>query len=242
MPYRHAYEHIPAQVWTASPDGMLNYVNAEAAAFMGVPDEDLHGTGWGNSVHPQDVVVAAPRWTHSCATGEHYEQVFRLRNGTDQRYYWFIARANAVRDSEGRINHWVGVNTRIDGIALAQEVGRASFEANSVSQAVFDQLPVAMVVLAGAGLKVQRATAAARRFAVLDRVEQQPLLAAFPQLSRLCESGELTEVMVLGEGRRITDLRISVDHGAPMRFDLICEPLHDARGAVEGLTLAFLPA
>jgi hypothetical protein len=32
MAYRHAYEHIPAQVWTAAPDGMLNYVNAVTAA------------------------------------------------------------------------------------------------------------------------------------------------------------------------------------------------------------------
>lgn len=242
MPYRHAYDYIPAQVWTASPDGMLNYVNAEAAAFMGVMEEELFGSGWGNSVHPQDIVVAAPRWTHSIATGEHYEQVFRLRNGSDQRYYWFIARANAVRDDAGNISHWVGVNTRIDGIALAHEVGRFAFEANSLSQAVFDQLPVAMVVLAGAGLKVQRATAAARRFAAIDMVEQQPLLAAYPQLSSVCESGELTEVMMLGEGRRITDLRIAAGDGKPMPFDLICEPLHDAHGAVEGLTLAFLPA
>jgi PAS domain S-box-containing protein len=242
MPYRHAYEHIPAQVWTAAPDGMLNYVNAEAAAFMGVPEEELLGTGWGNSVHPQDIVVAAPRWTHSITTGEPYEQLFRLRNGSDQRYYWFIARANTVHDDQGRISHWVGVNTRIDGIALAHEVGRVAFEANSLSQTVFDQLPVAMVVLAGAGLKVQRATAAARRFAAMDVVEQMPLLVAYPQLSSVCESGELTEVMMLGEGRRITDLRISVADGKPMAFDLICEPLHDARGAVEGLTLAFLPA
>lgn len=242
MPYRHAYEHIPAHVWTAAPDGMLDYVNADAAAFMGLPEEELLGAGWGNSVHPQDIVVAAPRWTHSVATGEGYEQVFRLRNGHDQRYYWFIARANAVRDDQGNISHWVGVNTRIDGIALAQEVGRVAFEANSLSQAVFDQLPVAMVVLAGAGLKVQRATAAARRFAAIAMVEQKPLLTAYPQLSSLCESGELTEVMMLGEGRRIPDVQIAVGDAKPMRFDLICEPLHDGRGAVEGLTLAFLPA
>lgn len=242
MPYRHAYENIPAQVWTASPDGMLNYVNAEAAAFMGVAEEELFGTGWGNSVHPQDIVVAGSRWTHSVATGETYEQVFRLRNGTDQRYYWFISRANAVSDNEGRISHWVGVNTRIDGIALAQEVGRVAFEANSVSHTVFDQLPVAMIVLGGAGLRVQRATAAARKFAAMEMVNQQPLLVAYPQLASVCESGELTEVMVLGEGRRIADLRMSVADGKPMAFDLMCEPLHDARGSVEGLTLAFLPA
>ena len=40
----------------------------------------------------------------------------------------------------------------------------------------------------------------------MDMVEQQPLLAAYPQLSSLCESGELTEVMMLGEGRRITTI------------------------------------
>lgn len=242
MPYRHAYDHIPAQVWTASPDGMLDYVNDEAAAYMGVPEDDLHGSGWGNAVHPQDIVLAVPRWSHSIATGEPYEQLFRLRNGTDQRYYWFISRANAVRDAEGRISHWVGVNTRIDGIALAHEVGRVAFEANSLSQAVFDQLPVAMIVLAGAGLKVQRATAAARRFAAIEKVEQQSLLAAYPQLANLCESGELTEVMMLGEGRRIADIPLTLVDGKTMLCDVICEPLQDARGEVEGLTLAFLPA
>ncbi len=242
MPYRHAYEYIPAQVWTASPDGMLNYANAEAAVFMGVAEEELLGTGWGNSVHPQDIVVAAPRWAHSIANGEPYEQLFRLRNGTDHRYYWFISRANAVHDVEGRITHWVGVNTRIDGIALAHEVGRVAFEANSVSHRVFDQLPVAMIVLGGAGLRVQRATAAARKFSAMETVDQQPLLVAYPQLASVCESGELTEVMVLGEGRRIADLRMSEADGKPMSFDLMCEPLHDARGTVEGLTLAFLPA
>ncbi|MGV8922281.1 MAG: PAS domain-containing protein [Thermomonas sp.] len=242
MPYRHAYEDIPAQVWTASPDGMLNYVNAEASAFMGVPEEELFGAGWGNSVHPQDIVVSAPRWMHSITTGEPYEQVFRLRNGAEKRYYWFISRANAVCDEEGRISHWVGVNTRIDGMALAHEVGRVALETNSLSQDVFDQLPVAMIVLGGAGLRVQRATAAARKFAAMEMVDQQPLLVAYPQLASLCESGELTEVMVLGEGRRIADLRMSVADGKPMAFDVMCEPLHDARGAVEGLTLAFLPA
>ena len=240
--FRHAYDLIPAQVWTAEADGMLNYVNAEAAAYMGVPEVDLHGTGWGNLVHPQDIVVAAPRWAHSVATGEPYEQLFRLRNASDQRYYWFIARANVVHDDAGRVSHWVGVNTRIDGIALAHEVGRIAFDADSLSQAVFDQLPVAMVVLAGPGLRVQRANAAARRFAAMPAVEQQPLPTAYPQLAGLCESGELTEVMMLGEGCRITDLRIAVADGKPMAFDLICEPLHDARGEIEGLTLAFLPA
>ncbi|MGV8942734.1 PAS domain-containing protein [Thermomonas sp.] len=242
MPYRHAYENIPAQVWTASPDGMLNYVNPEAAAFMGLPEEELHGSGWGDAVHPQDIVAAAPRWSLSIATGERYEQLFRLRSGIDQRYHWFISRANAVRDEDGCITHWVGVNTRIDGIALAHEVGRVAFAANSVSHGVFDQLPVAMIVLGGAGLRVQRTTAAARRFAAMEMVDQQPLLVAYPQLASLCESGELTEVMMLGEGRRFSDLLLSVAEGKPMAFDVMCEPLHDAHGTVEGLTLAFLPA
>ena len=242
MPYRHAYEHIPTQVWTAAPDGMLNYANPEAAIYMGVPEEDLHGSGWGSAVHPQDFVKAAPRWAHSVETGEPYEQVFRLRNGAENRYYWFISRANAVRDDDGRISHWVGVNTRIDGMALAHEVGRIAFESNSLSHSVFDQLPVAMIVLGGAGLRVQRTTAAARRFAAMEVVDQQPLLAAYPQLARLCESGELTEVMMLGQGRRIADLQMSVAGERPSAFDVMCEPLHGLNGDVEGLTLAFLPA
>lgn len=242
MPYRHAYEHIPAQVWTAAPDGMLNYVNAETAAYMGLPEEELYGSGWANVVHPQDIVAAAPRWQQSVATGEPYEQLFRLRQGSDQRYYWFIARAIAVRDGDRRIDHWVGVNTRIDGIALAHEIGRVAMESNSLSHAVFDQLPVAMVVLAGAGLRVLRATNAAHRFAALPRVEQQPLLKAFPQLSALGESGVLTEVMVMDEGRRIASVSLVDTDGMASSFDVVCEPMKGAQGRVEGLTLAFLPS
>lgn len=242
MTYRHAYEDIPAQVWTAARDGMLSYVNAETVRFMGVPEEELHGTGWANVVHPQDIVVAAPRWEHSVATGTPYEQLFRLRNGSDQRYYWFLARANAVRDELGRISHWVGVNTRIDGISLAQDMGRVVFDANSLQATVFEQLPVALVVLAGAGLRVQRATASARSFAALANVEQQPLVAAYPQLRGVCESGVLAEVMALGEGRRIAEIRFAKDDGSALLFDVVCEPLRDAGGGIEGMTLAFLPA
>ena len=61
MPYRHAYDSIPAQIWTADPQGLLNYVNAVTEAYMGVPAEDLHGTGWGDAVHPQDLAAALPR-------------------------------------------------------------------------------------------------------------------------------------------------------------------------------------
>ncbi len=242
MTYRHAYEDIPAQVWTAARDGMLSYVNAETVRFMGVPDEDLLGTGWANVVHPQDIVMAAPRWQHSVATGAPYEQLFRLRKGSDQRYYWFLSRANAVRDELGRISHWVGVNTGIDGISLAQDMGRVVFDANSLQATVFEQLPVALVVLTGAGLRVQRATASARSFAALANVEQQPLLAAYPQLRGLCESGLLAEVMTLGEGRRIAEIPFDRDDGAVMAFDVVCEPLRDASGGIEGMTLAFLPA
>jgi PAS domain-containing protein len=209
---------------------------------MGVPEEDLHGTGWGNTVHPQDIVVAGLRWTHSIDTGEPHEELFRLRSGADQRYYWLVSRAIAVRNGDSRISHRVGMNTRIDGIALAQEIGRVSMESNSLSHAVFDQLPVAMVVWSGVGLRVQRATSAARRYASLQAVEQQPLLAAYPELSMLCESGELTEVMLLGEGRRIANVSLTDRDGMAADFDVVCEPLSGLQGRVEGPTLAFLPA
>jgi PAS domain S-box-containing protein len=49
---RFLAESIPQMVWTATPDGMLDYVNRQGAEYFGVPQEALHGAGWLLGVHP----------------------------------------------------------------------------------------------------------------------------------------------------------------------------------------------
>ncbi|WP_158619923.1 PAS domain-containing protein [Corallococcus sicarius] len=110
--YRFLAETIPVQVWTATPDGLLDYVSGRAVDEFGVPLETLLSEGWLNVLHPEDRPLAIERWTSALRTGEGYEVEFRLRLASGQ-YAWYLARAVPQRDANGRILQWLGTNTNI---------------------------------------------------------------------------------------------------------------------------------
>jgi PAS domain S-box-containing protein len=100
------------QVWTASPDGMLDWFSNRIYMYSGLALSDLQGTGWTRLVHPDDLEVATQRWSRALGTGETYETEFRLR-GVDGAYRWHLARALPIRAADGSITRWVGTNTDI---------------------------------------------------------------------------------------------------------------------------------
>ena len=110
--YRFLAETIPVQVWTATPDGLLDYVSGRAVDEFGVPLRTLLSEGWLNVLHPEDRPLAIERWTSALRTGEGYEVEFRLKLASGQ-YAWYLARAVPQRDANGRILQWMGPNTNI---------------------------------------------------------------------------------------------------------------------------------
>ncbi len=110
---------IPQQVWTAQPDGSLDFVNQQVIDYFGRSFDEMIGTGWVDLVHPDDVHQTILHWTRSLATGEDYEMSFRLRRA-DSTYLWHIARASAVFDAEGKIIQWVGTSTDITRVKEAE--------------------------------------------------------------------------------------------------------------------------
>ncbi|MDB4885602.1 MAG: domain S-box [Gemmatimonadetes bacterium] len=111
--YRFLAEAIPVQIWTARPDGSLDYVTRRVADYFGLTSEQILADGWQNIVHPHDLPATVERWTRSLATGEPYEVEFRLR-GSDGVYRWHLARALAQLDDEGGVVKWFGTNTLIE--------------------------------------------------------------------------------------------------------------------------------
>ena len=111
--YRFLAEAIPVQIWTATPDGALDYVTQRVADYFGVTVAEVLGAGWQHVIHPDDLPLAVERWRHSLATGEPYEVEFRLR-GADGQYRWHIARALPQLDEAGTVVHWFGTNTDIE--------------------------------------------------------------------------------------------------------------------------------
>ena len=111
--YRFLAEAIPVLIWTALPDGRLDYVTERVARYFGIPAEQLLRDGWRDVVHPDDLPRVAERWARSLATGEPYKVEFRLR-AADGTYRWHLGRAQAQLDDQGRIVRWFGTNTDIE--------------------------------------------------------------------------------------------------------------------------------
>jgi len=111
--YRFLAEAIPVLVWTALPDGQLDYVTERTARYFGVTCETLLRDGWKDVVHPDDLAEVAGRWSHSLQTGAPYKVEFRLR-GADGSYRWHVGNALAQLDDDGRVVRWFGTNTDID--------------------------------------------------------------------------------------------------------------------------------
>lgn len=111
--YRFLAEATPVQIWTATPDGALDYVTQRVADYFGTTTEHVLGEGWQHVIHPDDLPRAVERWTHALATGDPYEVEFRLRDANGS-YRWHIARALPQRDESGKVVHWFGTNTDIE--------------------------------------------------------------------------------------------------------------------------------
>ena len=132
---------IPVQVWTATPEGQLDYVSDRTAEYFGLTERELLGAGWVALLHPDDVARTLERWTRSLATGEPYEVEFRLRHGARGDYRWHLSRATAQRDEEGGILRWFGTNTDIEDRRRAEaELERLTREAMEANRAKSDFL------------------------------------------------------------------------------------------------------
>ncbi len=111
--YRFLAEAIPVQIWTAQPNGALDYVTQRVADYFGTTTERVLGEGWQGVIHPDDLAEVVERWTHSLTTAAPYQVEFRLRRA-DGEYRWYLGRALPQLDEQGKVVQWFGTNTDID--------------------------------------------------------------------------------------------------------------------------------
>ncbi|MDB5234682.1 MAG: hypothetical protein JWR44_1675 [Hymenobacter sp.] len=118
-------ESIPQQVWTAQPDGTVDFYNHRTAAYVGEAMEKNGAAHWLSFVHPDDRELMQARWTQAIASQRYYEAEFRLRR-YDGQYRWFLGQAQARRTPGGQVLKWYGTNTDVHQQRLLQEQVLAS--------------------------------------------------------------------------------------------------------------------
>ena len=112
--FRTLAQSLPNQVWTATPDGRVLWVNDEMYRYSGRREIYFDNKTGSGLVHDEDNQRAKVGWETARQAGETFETEMRLRRH-DGVYRWFLSRAVPVRSAEGDIVMWVATNTDIDG-------------------------------------------------------------------------------------------------------------------------------
>ena len=110
--FRQLADAMPQIVWTARPDGVLDYTNRRWYEYIQRAEAEWNVEDWHLRVHPDDIAGAGAVWARSVATGEPYATEFRVQRG-DGEYRWFLVRALSIKEPDGRIGHWYGTCTDI---------------------------------------------------------------------------------------------------------------------------------
>ena len=123
--FRLLAESVPEVLFTATTDGLTDYVSARFHQFTGLPPDAGLGFDWMRAVHPGDVERIKDEWMSSVKEGRAYETEFRFRR-YDGAYHWFLARGTPMWDARGRITRWFGVCIDVDAQKKAEELRRAN--------------------------------------------------------------------------------------------------------------------
>lgn len=112
--FRQLADAMPALVWTARPDGYVDYYNERWYEFTGFSRDRFGNESWEPVLHPDDLQKTHEAWSAAIKSGMPYDIEYRLWDGKENRWRWFVGRALPVRDARGQVVKWFGSCTDID--------------------------------------------------------------------------------------------------------------------------------
>lgn len=100
---------IPATLWSAQPDGMVDFINEYWTVYSGqaLPAQPKE-LAWSERMHPEDYARVSEEWRTDIAAGRPIDLQFRLKRASDGEYRWHRSRGTPVRDAQGRVVKWAG--------------------------------------------------------------------------------------------------------------------------------------
>jgi PAS domain S-box-containing protein len=121
---RRMTETIPEMLWSATPEGAIDYCNTRVLDYTGFPAEELMGDGWTRILHSDDVDHAARLWMSCVGTGAPFRVEVRAFRLADSMYRWCVMSALPLPDQQGRIVKWYGTIVDMHDWKQAQEALR----------------------------------------------------------------------------------------------------------------------
>jgi PAS domain S-box-containing protein len=112
--FRQLADSMPQIVWTARPDGYLDYYNDRWYEFTGFTRGTFGDASWEPILHPDDVQRCRETWYGAIRSGIPYKIEYRFWDRHEHRWRWFMGHAISARDDDGRTVKWFGSCIDID--------------------------------------------------------------------------------------------------------------------------------
>ncbi len=125
--YRSLVHAASAVTWSCPPSGMHVEPLTEWIAFTGQTAEEVLGDGWTKALHPDDHAAVATAWREALAQGVPFVSEHRIRRH-DGQWRWMNVQAAPIRDADGEIVEWFGMNIDVTERREAEEKLRKSEE------------------------------------------------------------------------------------------------------------------
>jgi PAS domain S-box-containing protein len=138
---------LPGLMWTALPDGRIDFRNRRWLEYTGLGVADSYSQGWQAAIHPEDLPAALDFWRSMLASCEALEVQARLRR-FDGEYRWFHFRARPLIDASGKVAKWCGLATDIEDSRKAEEAMHVEERRFGL---IVDGLPTLVLVMAPDG-------------------------------------------------------------------------------------------
>jgi PAS domain S-box-containing protein len=136
-------DSLPGLVWTALPDGHVDFLNQRWCEYTGLSVAEARGEGWQNAIHPDDLPELLNRWRCILTSNALGEMEARLRR-SDGKYRWFLFRTRPLTDASGQVTKWCGLNIDIEETRQVEEALHAR---ESHFRLIFDGLPALIILM-----------------------------------------------------------------------------------------------
>ena len=117
--FRTLAEAIPQLVWLSCNEGLWTWASPQWLDYTGQRQEESHGRGWMDAIHPDDLGKAREAWHEARAHGL-LDAEYRLRRVGDGAWRLHHTRSYPIRgratadQPEGAIVEWVGTCTDVE--------------------------------------------------------------------------------------------------------------------------------